>query len=137
MKKAVVCLMSAVLLCAFVLSNAFAKEAAPKDMVLKAPAGVAAKQAPVAFSHAKHGTLDCKACHHKWDGKGKVGGCLDKGCHDLTTAATPAEKKDPKYFYNAFHNRTNKSSCVGCHSETKKAKADTKAPVGCQDCHKK
>jgi hypothetical protein len=114
-----------------------AAQALPADpMLLKAPEGVAMKQAPVSFSHKSHSALGCAACHHTWDGKGAIGGCMDKGCHDLTEAVTPQEKKSPAFFYNAFHARGSQTSCVGCHGELKKAGQPT-GPTGCQECHPK
>jgi hypothetical protein len=92
------------------------------------------KQAPVSFSHGSHSDLECTACHHMWDGKGDIGGCMDQGCHDLVQAVTPQERRDPLYFYNAFHARTSLISCVGCHSDGRKAGLPT-GPVGCQECH--
>jgi hypothetical protein len=107
----------------------------PSDpMVLTAPEGVEMKQAPVSFSHGSHSDLECTACHHMWDGKGDIGGCMDQGCHDLVQAVTPQERRDPLYFYNAFHARTSLISCVGCHSDGRKAGLPT-GPVGCQECH--
>jgi hypothetical protein len=114
-----------------------AAQVLPADpMLLKAPEGVAMKQAPVSFSHKSHAALECAACHHTWDGKGAIGGCMDKGCHDLAEAVTPQEKKSPAFFYNAFHARGSQISCVGCHGELKKAGQPT-GPTGCQECHPK
>jgi hypothetical protein len=110
--------------------------ATPDPMLLTAPEGVAMKQTPVSFSHKRHSALECSACHHTWDGKGPISGCMDQGCHDLADAKTPQEKKDPTYFYNAFHSRTSKISCVGCHGEMRKA-GQPSGPVGCQECHPK
>jgi outer membrane biosynthesis protein TonB len=111
--------------------------AVPADpMLLTAPEGTVMKQAPVAFSHKRHSALECTACHHTWDGQGAIGGCMDQGCHDLTDAKTPQERKDPTYFYNAFHSRGSEISCVGCHGEMRKAGQPT-GPVGCQECHPK
>ena len=108
----------------------------PDPMVLSAPEGVAMKQAPVSFSHKRHSAQECTACHHMWDGKGAIGGCMDPGCHDLADARTPQEKKDPTWFYNAFHARGSLISCVGCHGEMRKAGQAT-GPIGCQECHKR
>jgi hypothetical protein len=136
MKKVVVSLTAAVALCVLFIPVLFAAQpAAPKEMILKAPEGMVAKQAPVVFSHESHKALECQACHHTWDGKGEIGGCMDQGCHDVIDAKTPEEKKNPNYFYNAFHDRKSTFSCVGCHSELKKAAKPT-GPIGCKDCHK-
>jgi hypothetical protein len=116
--------------------KAAAQAMPPDPMLLKAPEGVAMKQAPVSFSHKSHSALECAACHHTWDGKGAIGGCMEKGCHDLAEAVTPQEKKSPAFFYNAFHARGSQISCVGCHGELKKAGQPT-GPTGCQECHPK
>ena len=135
MKRIVVSLTAAVALCAFFIPTLFASQpAVPGEMILKAPEGVEAKQPPVTFSHEAHKDLDCKACHHEWDGKGEIGGCMDQGCHDIIDAKTPQEKKDPRFYYNAFHDRKSTISCVGCHSELRKAEKPT-GPIGCKECH--
>ncbi len=133
MKKPLfVALMCAALVGAFCLPSLWALDA-PKDMVIKMPAGGTATKTPVKFSHAGpgHKPLDCKGCHHNWDGKAATGlKCSDKGCHDNLD---PAAKADPKSFYKAFHDMTSPKSCLGCH---KKAKADGKnAPIACNACH--
>jgi hypothetical protein len=72
-------------------------------------------QKRVVFDHKIHqnnGVSQCKACHHK----GRIGqACADSGCH-----VGPAGTK-------AMHDR-----CKGCHM-TKGGKA----PVQCDQCHKK
>ncbi|MBN2139384.1 MAG: cytochrome c3 family protein [Desulfovibrionaceae bacterium] len=103
---------------------------APCDLVLKAPAGAKATKTPVAFSHAGHKALDCKACHHKWDGKGDLKGCSSKGCH-----ANFKAKKGEDSFYAAFH-ATAKNSCLGCHKDLKKANKAA-GPTACAKCHPK
>jgi hypothetical protein len=135
MKKIVVALTAAAVLCAFFIPSLFASPQAPGDMILKAPEGVEAKQPPVAFSHEAHKELECQACHHEWDGKGEIQGCMAQGCHDVLVAETPEARKNPMYYYNAYHDRKSTISCVGCHSELKKAEKPT-GPIGCKDCHK-
>ncbi len=93
----------------------------------------------VAFSHKKHASLGtdaaaCQKCHHKWDGKGDVGGCADAGCHaDFTSFK--ATEKDPKFLMTAFHSN-NPMSCQGCHKAMKKAQQKT-GPTACAQCHGK
>lgn len=130
-KPIFVMLMCAALVGVFCLPSLWAVEA-PKDLVLKMPEGTPTKS-PVKFAHAGpgHKALDCKACHHNWDGKSDKGmKCSDKGCHDIFD---PANKSDVKSFYKAFHDMNSEKSCLGCH---KKAKADGKnAPIACNACH--
>ena len=72
-------------------------------------------QKRVVFDHKIHqsnGVSQCKTCHHK----GRVGqSCADSGCH-----VGPAGTK-------ALHDR-----CIGCHRTR-----GGKAPVQCNQCHKK
>lgn len=109
-----------------------AKASAPsKVLVLSAPAGVTAKQPPVAFPHATHAKIDCVECHHTWKGSGKIDSCTTAGCHDLFKAETPEEKKSIKKFDKAFHDQ-----CLACHRK-EKAGGNTKVPTACAECHKK
>ncbi|GAB6037302.1 hypothetical protein JCM15519_18610 [Fundidesulfovibrio butyratiphilus] len=131
-KSLFVLLASAALLCAFGLTSLWAVEP-PKDMVIQAPAGLTATKSPVKFAHAGpgHKALDCKTCHHNWDGKSDKGlKCSDKGCHDNIDMTKKAEVNN---FYSAFHKGTSPNSCLGCH---RKAKAEGKnAPIACNACH--
>ncbi|MDD4951649.1 MAG: cytochrome c3 family protein [Desulfovibrionaceae bacterium] len=130
MKKTIlISLVCSALVCAFVLPSLHAAPKAPADMTIEMPKGQKATKAPVAFSHAKHKALDCKACHHKWDGKGDVKGCSSAGCHEDYKA-----KKGDKSFYGAFHAATSKNSCLGCHKDLKTAKKPT-GPTACTQCH--
>ncbi|MFW6324771.1 MAG: cytochrome c3 family protein [Desulfovibrionales bacterium] len=106
----------------------------PSDLVLRAPEGVDAKQGPVDFSHIAHEQLECGACHHTWDGEGPIQGCMSQGCHDLIDPKSPQEKRDPAYYYTAFHARGSELSCVGCHTSMKR-RGESFGPTGCQDCH--
>jgi hypothetical protein len=135
MKRVVASLIAAFALSVFLISVLFASQPpVPDDMILKPPPGTEAKQPPVTFSHQAHKDLECQACHHTWDGKGEIQSCAAQGCHDIFEAETPAERRDPKFNYNAWHDRKSTISCVGCHSEMRKAGEPT-GPVGCKDCH--
>ncbi|MFP4072340.1 MAG: cytochrome c3 family protein [Desulfovibrionales bacterium] len=135
MKKLVISLISGALLCAFVIPSLYAVDV-PADMVLKAPEGVEMKQSPVDFSHTTHADLECTACHHEWDGESEVQSCSAEGCHDIFEAKSPKDKRDPRFFYNAWHDRKSEISCVGCHAALKKA-GEATGPIGCADCHPK
>ena len=66
----------------------------------------------VVFNHSAHRTLDCKECHHAWDGAGAIQRCYDAGCHDAFDKAD----KSVKSYYLAVHNKKAKrSTCVSCH----------------------
>ncbi|WP_320170859.1 cytochrome c3 family protein [Maridesulfovibrio sp.] len=126
-KTLLVCLMAAALVCVFALPSLYAVDA-PGDMVLKAPAGIDSKKAPVAFSHKGHAAIECTKCHHTWDGKSEVKKCDSEKCH------VKPGKKDKTSFYNAFH-KTDRS-CMGCHKAMKKAGSKT-GPTSCTKCHPK
>ncbi len=123
-KSLIVSLVSAALVCLMAIPAAFAVDA-PADMVMKAPGGATMTKAPVAFSHKGHATVECKDCHHKWDGAGAIQPCSASGCH-----TDMASKKGDASFYAAFHSKDDKS-CVGCH------KKDKKGPTKCTECHPK
>ncbi|MFW5490616.1 MAG: cytochrome c3 family protein [Desulfovibrio sp.] len=124
-KSLLVSLISAAIVCLFAVPAVFAVDA-PADMVIKAPAGAKVTKAPVAFSHKGHASMDCKTCHHKWDGAGAIQPCQASGCH-----ANAAAKKGDDSFYMAFHERKSEKSCVGCHKSMKKG------PTKCTECHPK
>lgn len=133
MRKSIfVMLVCAALVGAFCLPSLWAIDA-PKDLVLKMPDGMTATKAPVKFAHAGpgHKPLECKTCHHNWDGKSDKGfKCSDKGCHDNFDMT---KKTEVNNFYNAFHKGDKPFSCLGCH---KKAKAEGKnPPIVCNACH--
>ena len=129
-KSLFVTLATAALVCVFVLPALYAVEA-PGDLTLSVPEGGTATQAPVDFSHAAHGSFDCEACHHKWDGSSEVQPCSAEGCHtDLE------DKRGDASFYKAFHDRMSETSCTGCHTAKKKA-GEATGPTACTDCHPK
>lgn len=115
----------------FLIPNLWAVDAPKGDIMLKAPAGVKAKKAPVKFSHAEHAAFDCTKCHHEWDGKAAIKKCTDAGCHDIFKAKGK-DKKSIKYYYNAYHDMCMK----GCHKDLKKAGKET-GPTACNGCHPK
>ena len=130
MKKHLIVLFSAFLVCAFALPSLYAVEAPKGDMMIAVPAGEKATKAPVKFGHEGHKALECTACHHTWDGKGEVKSCAAEGCHtDLK------DKKAKTSFYQAFHANA-PQSCLGCHKAVKKEGKKT-GPVACNDCHPK
>jgi hypothetical protein len=101
----------------------------PEDMRLCAPAALKGTKAPVAFSHDRHGAIECGTCHHTWDGSGPVARCSAPGCHDQPG------KQGAMTFYNAYHAKGMDRSCMGCHKLT--AKQGRPAPVACNACHVK
>jgi len=128
-KSLMIGLMVAALVCAFALPSVIAASAPADTMTLQAPADVKATKTPVTFPHKKHeGVADCLVCHHKSADKNAIKGCAAEGCH---TDGSAAAKKEPKGFYQAWHSKAAKNSCMGCHKESKKG------PVGCKDCHPK
>lgn len=127
-KSLIIGLMVAALVCAFALPSVIAGAAPAAEMVLKAPEGVKMTKSAVPFGHKAHeARADCLVCHHKSTDKAAIKGCAAEGCH---VDASKAAKKDPKGFYQAFHNKKIKNSCTGCH------KAEKKGPKGCT-CHPK
>ncbi len=122
-------LMATALVVAFAMPSLAAGPEAPKDLEIKALPAMKATQAPVKFSHAKHGTvakIECKECHHKLDKSPKDYKCSSAGCHD-----DGAVKQGEKSFYIAYHKPADAKSCLGCH------KAKAKGPAKCTDCHPK
>lgn len=130
-KTLLISMITAALVCLFALPALYAVDA-PGDMVIKVPAGAKATKTPVDFSHKGHAAIDCKTCHHTWDGSAPIKKCASEGCH---ADASKKGKKKPTSFYSAFHAKAD-NSCVGCHKELKKAKKAT-GPTRCSDCHPK
>lgn len=122
-RSIIVSFMCVALIGAFVLPSLFAADA-PKGAVEMKAFPTKTKASPK-FDHATH-KLDCKACHHKWDGKAPVKKCATAGCHDDFK-----EKKGEKSAYASMHDPKSKLSCVGCH------KAGGKGPLKCDECHPK
>lgn len=117
---------------AFVAAPALWAVDAPKDSIkLMVPEGAKATKPPVMFPHVPHAALECTACHHTWDGKAAVKKCKDSGCHDDTTT-----KKGDTSYYLSYHKK-GKQSCLGCHKDLMKAKAEKVGPTSCNKCHVK
>lgn len=133
-KSLMISLMVAALVCVFALPAVIAGNAPADTMVLKAPEGVKMTKTAVNFPHKAHETagIDCMTCHHKAESKDAIKGCAVEGCH---MDASKAAKKDPKGFYQAFHNKKSEASCLGCHKKQKKA--GKAVPVACKACHPK
>ena len=78
----------------------------------------------VSLDHKKHvdSKIPCATCHHKQK-DGKTVACIE--CHKKEADGAALSYKD------AFH-----KTCKSCHDKELKAKADSKAPVKCGECHK-
>lgn len=108
----------------------------PKDIVMDDAVGKVKNPVykPVTFPHQKHVRQGCPVCHHKWtDKKQPPKKCVDAGCHDLI-GAKGAQMKAENAAFNAFHNRKEIRSCVGCHLK-KKAEGKKFGPIACNKCH--
>ena len=111
------------------------------EITLAPPDSVDSLRGEVQFPHAVHFVYDCKSCHHKWEGKGSIQGCMTSGCHDVATS--PGKAKDPHYYKAAYHGQ-----CIGCHKQIKQRNAQLErsgktlteklppaGPTGCVACH--
>jgi hypothetical protein len=105
----------------------------------KPPATVILKGAPIGgvlLDHAAHANthkVACTTCHHpslkEKPAKSEYQKCSD--CH--TKVATAPMKTN---YRGAFHDAPAKSGlCVTCHME--ESKKGKKAPIKCNECHKK
>ncbi|MGD8523165.1 MAG: cytochrome c3 family protein [Desulfobacterales bacterium] len=120
-------------------------------IVLEPPESVEPKRSAVEFPHSTHFGLDCKTCHHKWQGKEVIQTCSASGCHDVTEslikAGSGAVNRDQAilYYKTAFHDM-----CIGCHREMKRLNKEMEmsykrlnkelprtGPTGCVQCHPK
>lgn len=108
----------------------------PDEILLKAPPEYGEmREAPVLFSHSLHAAFDCGDCHHDdqgrpWDGTYEITGCMISGCHDMAAAETPADRRDIRYFYKAYHDMC----MTGCHRDLARA-GEPSGPTACPDCH--
>ncbi len=92
----------------------------------------------VIYKHSAHAEVDCKTCHHTWDGAATMQKCSDSGCHD----SFDRQDKSERSLYNAIHGKgtATNSSCVQCHRiEAGKNPDKKKELTGCIDsyCHPK
>ncbi|ACV68554.1 cytochrome c3 family protein [Desulfohalobium retbaense] len=97
----------------------------PQMVTLDAAKGKAqGLYSPVDFDHELHLTTGaCTDCHHMYEQTGTYQPCSN--CHEpKVDAASPKMS-----LFNAYHNRKNIASCVGCHTEMQVG------PTGCRDCH--
>jgi len=119
-------------------------------LTLEPPAGVKQERASVDFPHALHFNYNCKRCHHMWDAKSEIKGCMAAGCHDQATYTKKPLRKGQyeaasmKYYKYAYHN-----NCRTCHVELKTERTKMEmsyeepeklpetGPVGCEECHPK
>jgi len=119
---------------------------------LEPPDSVEPVKSAVNFPHSKHfASVDCRTCHHKWNGTDIISSCATKDCHDVTVSPTKSAKSKPsqealiKYYKTAYH-----KLCIGCHKEIKaqnkqleasfkglKEKLPPSGPTGCVECHPK
>ena len=128
-----VSLACAVMVCFFALPGLNAADA-PADGMKMDNYQPAKKNLVVIFNHSTHKTSECKECHHKWDGKGKVAGCSSAGCHDVYDKKDKTEKS----YYKIIHKKCALSTCVTCHKDHAGAdKAKKKELAGCKKskCH--
>jgi len=96
-------------------------------------------KAPVEFNHKAHvaAAKDCTKCHHTSEGLTAetvatmtVAKC--DSCHNK-----PEKAETPSCSGKTMKNNHYHIGCVGCHKEAVAAKADSKAPTKCLDCHPK
>ena len=121
-------------------------------IVIEAPESVEAKRSPVDFPHSTHfASVDCRTCHHTWQGTEIIKGCATTDCHDVTVSPTKSGKggSNPdlaiRYYKTGYH-----QMCIGCHKEIKiqniqletsykelKETLTIPGPTSCIQCHPK
>ena len=121
-------------------------------IVLGAPESVEPKRSAVDFPHSTHfASVDCRTCHHTWQGTEIIKGCTTTDCHDVTVSPTKSGEgtSNPdlaiRYYKTGYH-----QMCIGCHKEIKiqnkqletsykelKEKLPPFGPTGCIQCHPK
>ena len=106
-------------------------EKQPGTVILKgAPLGGVSFDHP---AHVKHANNKCETCHHPSKPE-KPNKTPNQKCDDCHTKAAAAPMKTR--YQAAFHDpMAKKGTCIDCHQ--KDAAAKGKAPVKCNDCHKK
>ena len=121
-------------------------------IVIEAPESVEPKRSPVDFPHSTHfASVDCRTCHHTWQGTAIIKGCATTDCHDVTVSPTKSGEgaSNPdlaiRYYKTAYH-----QMCIGCHKEIKlqnkqletsfkelKETMTIPGPTSCVQCHPK
>jgi len=116
------------------------------------PAEVEPTRSPVEFPHSRHfANVDCKTCHHDWNGTEVIKSCTSTGCHDVAVSPTksgqdvPNSDQEIRYYKTGFH-----KMCIGCHKEKRiqnkklemsnkelKEKLIIPGPTSCIGCHPK
>ena len=63
------------------------------NIVIGPPESVEPVRSPVDFPHSRHfATVDCRACHHTWQGTEIIKSCTTSDCHDVAVSPTKSEK---------------------------------------------
>ena len=121
-------------------------------IVIEAPESVEPKRSPVDFPHSTHfASVDCRTCHHTWQGTEIIKGCATTDCHDVTVSPTKSGigESNPdlaiRYYKTGYH-----QMCIGCHKEIKaqniqletshkelKEALTIPGPTSCIQCHPK
>ena len=122
------------------------------DIVIGPPESVEPKRSAVDFPHSRHfAAVDCRTCHHTWQGTEIIKSCTTSGCHDVAVSPTKSEpgSVNPdlaiRYYKTGYH-----QLCIGCHKEIKVQNKQLEAsfkqlkdtltvpgPTGCIQCHPK
>lgn len=113
------------LLLVFVLTAlAFALPAISAQTVPAQPSNLDYLSKKVVFKHESHADLECKACHHSYEGEGVILKCSHAGCHDVLDR----KDKSVQSLYQAFHGKGSAEvqTCVSCHKEVAKEQKDRK-----------
>lgn len=121
-------------------------------IVIGPPDSVEPKRSPVDFPHSRHfASVDCRTCHHTWQGTETIKSCTTTDCHDVAVSPTKSEKGSAnpdlaiRYYKAGYH-----QLCIGCHKEIKIQNKQLETslkdlnealpvpgPTGCILCHPK
>ena len=100
-------------------------------IMVVAEEGMLTIDAPVTFTHAKHGEkLGCVTCHHA-EPDLKAGATAAKSCFECHGPEAVDKQPDT---YKMIHDKT-VGKCLKCHKTDADAMA-AGAPTKCKDCHK-
>ncbi len=122
------------------------------NIVIGPPESVEPKRSSVDFPHSRHfASVDCRTCHHTWQGTEIIKSCTTSSCHDVMVSPTKSEKgrANPdlaiRYYKTGYH-----QMCIGCHKEIRiqnkqleisfkelKETLTIPGPTGCIQCHPK